>query len=178
MFFLLLVSSNNAFVCFFMFFKIILSSRPRRKRTCVGFFFALSVFIINKKKESFWSRLCFILCLFRKNGNTKKQKILQSFSNICIIITCQNQKSNHALMNPLNTLTMYSLPTLSPLYPKAEEENEETPNKISHILGHSLSRRLSRRWLSLSKTGMRWYHYLTWVLCFSTHFNRGNPLFH
>ena len=37
------------------------------------------------------------------------------------------------------------------------------------------SKRLSRRWHSLTKTGMRWYHYFTWVSCFNTHCNRGNP---
>jgi len=71
------------------------------------------------------------LCLFWKNGNTKNQKILslQSFSNICIIITytCPNQKSNHALTNPLNTLTMYSLPTLSSFYPKPKRRIKRPP---------------------------------------------------
>jgi len=62
----------------------------------------------------------------------------------------------------LNTLTLYSLPTLSFLVSKDEEdENENIPDKISHVLGHlsrqsykQKSRRLSRRWQSLTKTGM------------------------
>ena len=43
-----------------------------------------------------------------------------------------------------------------------EEENDETSDKVSHILGHlsrrgdkQKSKRLSRRWHSLTKTGIR-----------------------
>jgi len=69
------------------------------------------------------------------------------------------------------------------LVSEAEEDmNEEIPDEISHILGHlsrrsnkQKSKRLSRTWHSLTKTGIRWYRYLTWVSCFNTHFNRGNP---
>jgi len=49
-----------------------------------------------------------------------------------------------------------------------EEENEEIPDKISHILGNfsrrsykQKSRRLSRRWHSLIKTILRYYRCLT-----------------
>jgi len=58
-------------------------------------------------------------------------------------------------MNPLNTLTLYSFPTLSSFVSKTEEQKDGTaPNEISRLLGH-LSRRnfkckyqerLSRGW--------------------------------
>jgi len=51
-----------------------------------------------------------------------------------------------------------------PLSKEEEDENEETPDKISRILGHlscqsckQKARRLSKRWNSLTKTGMRCY---------------------
>jgi len=67
-----------------------------------------------------------------------------------------------------------------PVYKDEKEENEEIPDKISCLLGHlsrrsykQKSRRLSRRWKSLTKTGIRCYRCLTWVSSFITHFNRG-----
>jgi hypothetical protein len=68
-----------------------------------------------------------------------------------------------------------------PVSEAEEGKNEGIPDEISHILGHlshrscQKSRRSSRKRHSLSKTSMRCYRYLTWVSCFSTHFNRGNP---
>jgi len=78
---------------------------------------------------------------------------------------------------------MYFLPTLSSLNPKPKKRMMRFPTRSLTYWGilaikaenKQKSRRLSRRWHSLTKTGMRWYRYLTWVLCFSTHFNRGNP---
>jgi len=79
---------------------------------------------------------------------------------------------------------MYSLPTLSSLYLKLKKTwMKRFPTRSLTYWGilaakaanKQKSRRLSRRWHSLTKTGMRWYCYLTWVSCFSTHFNRGNP---
>jgi hypothetical protein len=69
-----------------------------------------------------------------------------------------------------------------PVSEAEEGKNEETIDKISRILGiltveaaNKISRRLSRRWHSLTKTGMRCYYCLAWISYFSTHFNRGNP---
>jgi len=82
--------------------------------------------------------LYFILCFFWKNGNTKNQKnlsliILKYLHNHNLYLS--KSKSNHALVNPLNTLTLYSLPTLSSLCPKLEkEEDEEVPDEISRLL--------------------------------------------
>ena len=67
-----------------------------------------------------------------------------------------------------------------------EDKNEEIPDEISRILGHlshrsckQKSRRLSRRWQSFTKTGMRCYHslYPTWVSCFRYMFQQGQPPF-
>jgi len=70
-----------------------------------------------------------------------KKKILFNHSQNCIIITytyLSNSKSNHALINPLNTSTLYSLPTLSFLVSKdEEEENEQIPDKIFLYTGAS-----------------------------------------
>jgi len=59
----------------------------------------------------------------------------------------------------LNTLTLYSLPTLSFLVSKNDKKENE--GKIFCILGHlsrrsckQKSRRLSRRWQSATKTDM------------------------
>jgi len=87
------------------------------------------------------------------------------------------------LINSLNTLILYSLPTSSFLVSKDEEkENEEIPDKIFCVLGHlsrqsckQRSRRLSRRWQSLTKTDTRCYRCFTWASCFNTHFDRSNP---
>ena len=79
----------------------------------------------------------FILCFFWKNGNTKNQKILQSFSNICIIITytCQNQIIKSCINKPVEHINHVFSSNFEFLVSEAEEENEETPDKISHILG-------------------------------------------
>jgi len=79
---------------------------------------------------------------------------------------------------------MYSLPTLSSLYPKPKKRMKRLPTKSLTYWGilavkaanKQKSRRLSRIWHSLTKTGMRCYLCLTWISYFSTHFNRGNPL--
>jgi len=73
----------------------------------------------------------------------------------------------------LNTLTLHSLPTLSFLCPKLEDE--EIPNEISRLLRHLSrqnwkQRRVFRKGHSLTKTGTRCYHHAS-----SAHFNRGNP---
>ena len=107
--------------------------------------------------------------------------VIQKTKNSSIILkylhnhNLSKSKIKSCINKPVEHINHVLSSNFESLVSEAKEENEETPNKISHILGHSLSRRLSRRWLSLSKTGMRWYHYLTWVLCFSTHFNRGSP---
>jgi len=79
---------------------------------------------------------------------------------------------------------MYSLPTLSSLYPKLKKRMKRLPTKSLTYWGilavkaanKEKSRRLSRKWHSLTKTGMGCYRCLTWISYFSTHFNRGNPL--
>jgi len=136
MFFLLLASSNNAFFLLLHAFQNILSSRPRRKRTCVGLF-ALSIFIINKKSR-FDPDFVFILCLFWKNGNTKNQK-----NSLIILKYLHNHNlylSKSIIKSCINKLVEHINHVLSSnfefLVSEAEEENEETPNKISHILGH------------------------------------------
>jgi hypothetical protein len=123
--------------------------------------------------------------LFWKNGNRKNQKnssliILKYLHNHnlhlskSIIKSCINkpvEHVNHVLSSN------FEFPVS-----EAEEESEETPDEISHILGHlscqsckQKSRTLFRRWQSLTKTGMRRYCCLAWISYFSTHFNRGNP---
>ena len=136
MFFLLLVSSNNAFVCFFMFFQIILSSRPRRRRACVGLF-ALSIFIINKKVVLIPTLFC------ASSGKMVIQKTKKIFFNhsqiICIIInyTCQNQIIKSCINKPVEHINHVLASNFEfPVSEADEEENEETPVKISHILGH------------------------------------------
>jgi len=144
MFFLLLVSSNNAFVCFFMFFQIILSSRPRRKRTYVRLF-ALSIFIINKKVVLIPTLFC------ASSGKMVIQKTKKIFFNhsqiICIIInyTCQNQIIKSCINKPVEHINHVLASNFEfPVSEADEEENEETPVKISHILGH-LSRQNWKR---------------------------------
>jgi len=110
--------------------------------------------------------------------------ILKYVHNHKLYLLVKIKQSNHALINPLNTLTLYSLPTLSFLVSKNEEkENEEIPDNIFCILGHlsrqsckQKSRRLSKGWQSLTKTGMRCYRCLTWVSCFHYTFQEGHPL--
>jgi len=66
----------------------------------------------------------------------------------------------------LNTITLYSLPTLSSFVSETEEEEmEKFPDKVSRLLGHFSCRnckqsikRLSKRRHSITKTGMRCYH--------------------
>jgi len=116
----------------------------------------------------------------------KKPKILflQSFSNICIIITYTYLSKSiikSCINKPVEHIDHVLSSNFEFLTSEAEEDmNEEIPDKISRILGHlsrwsykQKSRRWPRRWHSLTKTGMR--RYLTWVSCFSRCFNRGNP---
>ena len=127
----------------------------------------------------------FCACSGKMVIQRKPKKILQSFSNIYIIITYTYLSKSiikPCINKPVEHINHVLSSNFEFLVSEAEEENEETSKKISHILGHlsrrrnkQKSRRLSRRWHSLTKTGMRWYRYFTWVLCFNTHFNRGNP---
>ena len=118
------------------FSKKILSSRPRRKRICAGFL-ALSIFIINIKV----ALIATLFLFFWKNGNTKNQKNkikFQSFSNIYIIITytCQNQYSKSCINKPVEHIDhVLSSNFEFPASEADKEENDEIPDKTSHILG-------------------------------------------
>jgi len=182
------LSTTHLFKWFYLLFTAfqnILSSCLGRKRTCAGLF-ALS--ILNTNKKFVLISTLFLFCASPGKmviQKTKKNLFLQSFSNICIIIT-YTYLSKWIIKSCINKHVKHFNHVLSPnfefpLSEDEEEENEETPDKISRILGHlshrsckRKSRRLSRRWQSLTKTGMKCY--LTWVSCFSTYFNRGNPL--
>jgi len=126
------------------------------------------------------------------SGKMVTQKTKFFFFSLSLIISKCLHIINHFLKSNINANLNINKPVehinhvLSSnfefLVSKSEEENEQTPDEITHILGHlsrqsckQKTRRLSRRWHSLTKTGMRCYRYLTWVSCFSTHFNRGNP---
>jgi hypothetical protein len=116
-----------------------------------------------KKKKK---KLLLIILKYLHNHNLSKS----------IIKSCINKPVEHInyMLSPDFEL---------PVSEDEEEENEETQDNISRILGHlscrsckQKSRTLFRRWQSLTKTGMRCYHCLTGVSCFITYFNRGSPL--
>ena len=141
----------------FTAFQNILSSRTRRRRACVGPF-ALSIFIINKKVVLIPTSSLFCA----SSGKMVIQKTKKIFFNhsqiICIIITYTYLSKSiikSCINKPVEHITHVLSSNFEFLVSETKEENEETPDKISHILGHSLPRRLSRRWHSLSKTGMR-----------------------
>jgi len=74
--------------------------------------------------------------LFWKNGNTKKHKKI--FFNICIIITYTYLSIIKSCINkPVEHINRVLSSNFEFLVSEAEEENEETPAEISHILGAS-----------------------------------------
>jgi len=186
MFLLLLICSNNAFICCLLLFKKNPSIPPETKANlCRAFCFMNIPSLI---KRSFWSRLCFYFVLVLENGNTKKPK------KIIIVFKCLHNHNFYLLVKinnksyidkPVECINHELSSNFEFLVSKAEEdENEETPDKISRILGHlshwnckRKSRRLSRRWQSFTTTGMRCYHSLcpTWVSCFQYMFQQGQP---
>jgi len=164
MFLLPLICSNN-FICYLLLFKI--SFRPARDESkLVQGFLALSIFIINKKVVLIST--LFLFCA--SSGKMVIQKTKNNSLSLIILKYLHNHNlylSKSKIKSCINKPVEHFNPVLSSdfefLVSEAEEENEETPDKISHILGHlsrrshkQKSRRLSRRWHSLTKTGMRW----------------------
>jgi len=70
-------------------------------------------------------------------------------------------------------------------FPVSEAEEEEDEKFSIRLLAYwgilaveaanQNQRRLTRRWQSLTKTGIRCYRCLTWVSSFITHLNKGKP---
>jgi len=166
--------------------KKTLSSCPRRKWTCVGIF-ASCISIINKKVVLIPT--LFLFCVFFwKNGNTKNPKRIIIFKYVFIIITfiyLLKSTINHTLINTLNTLTLYSLPTLSSMCSKLKKRRmKRFPMRSLAYWGIlavratiKISRRLSRKWHSLTKTARDATICLECVSYFKCTLQQGQPLF-
>ena len=147
---LMFLSTTHLFKWFYLLFTAfqnILSSCLGRKRTCAGLF-ALS--ILNTNKKFVLISTLFLFCASPGKmviQKTKKNLFLQSFSNICIIITYTYLSKSiikSCINKPVEHINHVSSSNFDFLVSEAEEEDEETPDKISHILGH-LSRRSNKR---------------------------------
>ena len=165
MFLLLLSCSNNVCLLVLYFFKNPFVPLETKVNLCRAFCFMYFPSLI---KRSLWSRLCSFCACSGKIviQETKKISLIIYLHNHNLYFTCQNQKSNHALINPLNTLTLYSLPTLSSLCLKLEERGRWRSSRWSFLpTGGSwpskskpqISRRVSRKRHPLTKTGTRCY---------------------
>ena len=143
--------------------------------------------IINKMVVLIPTLFLFCACSGKMVIQKTRKKIIIAFKclhnhNFYLIVKINNKSCidkpvehiNHALSSNFEFLVSEA----------KEDENEETPDKISRILGHlshrsckRKSRRLSRKWKSFTKTDMWCYHSLcpTWVSCFKYMFQQGQP---
>ena len=182
MFLLLFICSSN-FICYLLLFKI--SFRPARDESELVQGFFLQVFS-SLKKNRFDPDYVSLFCAF--SGKMVIQKTKNSFLIILKYLHNHNLYLSKSIIKscinkPVKHIDHVLSSNFEFLVSKAEEDmNEDIPDEISRILGHSShrsckrkSRGWPRRWHSLTKTGMRCYRCLTWISYFNTHFNRGNP---